>query len=174
VVIRRLPVGSGRYTVRLSRNDSSFSAEVTLTSKAGVDSIVFAPALPLGATIQQVTANGRPVSCASQTTGGDVHLGCRLKLDSHLAVDVRHTPGWEVLLPAANLEPGARSSALKLLTQRLAGDTLVLDVEGLAGRTYSLIVKTPRGRRDILIDIPAGGGPVDGYRAAAARVTATP
>jgi len=174
VVIRRLPAGYGRYTVRLSRNDSSFAADVALTGKAGVDSIVFAPALPLGATIQQVTANGQPVSCASQATGGDVHLGCRLKLGAHLAVEVRHTPGWEVLLPVANPEPGARSSALKLLTQRLAGDTLVLDVEGLAGRTYALIVKTPLGRRDVLIDIPAGGGPVDGYRAAVARVTATP
>jgi glycogen debranching enzyme len=174
VVIRRLPAGYGRYTVRLSRNDSSFAADIALTSMAGVDSIVFAPALPLGATIQQVTANGQPVSCASQATGGDVHLGCRLQLGSHLAVEVRHTPGWEVLLPAANPEPGARSSALKLLTQRLTGDTLVLDVEGLAGRTYALIVKTPRGRRDVLIDIPAGGGPVDGYRAAVARVTATP
>jgi glycogen debranching enzyme len=174
VVIRRLPAGSGRYTVRLSRNDSSFAADVALTGTAGVDSIVFAPALPLGATIQQVTANGQPVSCASQATGGDVHLGCRLQLGSHLAVEVRHTPGWEILLPAANPEPGARSSALKLLTQRIAGDTLVLHVEGLAGRTYALTVKTPRGRRDVLIDIPAGGGPVDGYRAAVARVTATP
>jgi glycogen debranching enzyme len=174
VVIRRLPAGYGRYTVRLSRNDSSFSADIARTSSAGVDSIVFAPALPLGATIRQVTANGQPVSCASQATGGDVHLGCRLQLGSHLAVEVRHTPGWEILLPAANPEPGARSSALKLLTQRLAGDTLVLHVEGLAGRTYALTVKTPRGRRDVLIDIPAGGGPVDGYRAAVARVTATP
>jgi glycogen debranching enzyme len=174
VVIRRLPAGYGRYTVRLSRNDSSFSADIARTSSAGVDSIVFAPALPLGATIRQVTANGQPVSCASQATGGDVHLGCRLQLGSHLAVEVRHTPGWEILLPAANPEPGARSNALKLLTQRLAGDTLVLHVEGLAGRTYALTVKTPRGRRDVLIDIPAGGGPVDGYRAAVARVTATP
>jgi glycogen debranching enzyme len=174
VVIRRLPAGYGRYTVRLSRNDSSFSADIARTSSAGVDSIVFAPALPLGATIRQVTANGQPVSCASQATGGDVHLGCRLQLGSHLAVEVRHTPGWEILLPAANPEPGARSSALKLLTQRIAGDTLVLHVEGLAGRTYALTVKTPRGRRDVLIDIPAGGGPVDGYRAAVARVTATP
>lgn len=171
VVVRRLPVGAGRYTVRLTRDDSSFEAEVVRTTAGGVDTLVFAPALPLGAVLRDVTANGRPVACAPRSTGADVHVDCRLTLGPRLAIAVRHTPGWEVLVPLPDPAPGARSSALKLLTQRLAGDTLVLEVEGRAGWAYRVGVRTPYGRRDITIDVPEGGTPVDGYRTTVVRVT---
>jgi glycogen debranching enzyme len=49
LVVRRLPVGSGRYTARLMRSDTAFEAELVRTTQGGVDSLLFAPALPLGA-----------------------------------------------------------------------------------------------------------------------------
>ena len=174
LVIRRLPVGPGRYTARLMRSDTAFDAELVRTTSGGVDTLLFAPALPLGAVVREVTANGRPVSCASRTTGADLHVDCRLALGARLAITVRHTPGWEVLLPPADPAPGSRSSTLKLVSQRLAGDTLVLEVEGRAGWTYQLSVRTPAGRRDITVIVPEGGTPVDGYRATVVRVTGQP
>ena len=174
-VVRRLPVGNGRYTVRMVRSDSSLETEVVRTTGRGVDTLVFAPALPLGAVVQAVTANGQPAACASRNTGADLHVDCTLVLGPRLDIAIRHSPGWEVLLPLPNPAPGARSSALKLLSQALAGDTLVLEVEGLAGQSYRIGVRTPRGRRDIAIDVPEGGGtPVDGYRSTVVRVTVPP
>jgi len=174
LTVRRLPVGPGRYTVRLTRSDSAFDVEVIRTSSGGVDSIVFAPALPLGAVVRAVTANGQPVTCGSRATGADVHVDCRLALGARLAMTVRHTPGWEVLLPVPDPAPGARSSALKLVSQRLAGDTLVLELDGRGGQKYRLGLRTPRGPRDITVDVPDGGTPVDGYRTTVVRVTAQP
>ena len=174
LVVRRLPVGRGRYTVRLMRSDTTFEALVVRTTPGGVDSLVFAPALPLGAVVRAISADGRPVSCPSRATGADVHIDCRLALGARLALLVRHTPGWEVLLPVADPAPGSRSSTLKLVSQRLAGDTLVLEVEGRAGWTYQLGVRTPTGRRDVTVQVPEGGTPVDEYRATVVRVTAQP
>jgi hypothetical protein len=174
LTIERLPVGTGRYTVRFARTDTTLSVDLTRTAGAGVDTLVYSPALPLGAVVQEVRANGRPVRCGARATGADEHVDCRLPLAAQLAVVVRHTPGWAVLLPAPAPERGARSRNLKLVSQRLVSDTLELRVEGLAGRTYQLGVRTPRGERTVAVAIPDGGDAVDGYRASVVRVTAQP
>jgi hypothetical protein len=62
---------------------------------------------------------------------------------------------------------------LKLLSQHLAGDTLVLDLEGLAGRTYRFRVRTPSGVQMVETQMPDSGSRVDGYAARSIRVTAT-
>jgi glycogen debranching enzyme len=174
LTVERLPVGSGRYTVRFARDDSTFSTDVTRTAGAGVDTLVYSAALPLGAQVRDVRADGRSVACAQRFTGADVHVDCRLPLAGRLGVVVRHSPGWAVLLPPPAPERGARSGALKLTAQRLEGDTLELHVEGLAGRSYRLAVRTPRGERTIAVEFPDSGDAVDGYRATIVRVTAQP
>jgi hypothetical protein len=63
---------------------------------------------------------------------------------------------------------------LKLVSQRLAGDTLVLAVEGLAGRTYRLDIRTPRGERTVAVALPDRGDAMDGYSARIVRVTVQP
>jgi hypothetical protein len=60
------------------------------------------------------------------------------------------------------------------VSQRLAGDTLVLEVEGRAGRTYRLDIRTPRGARSLAVAMPDGGDAVDGYTARSVRVTVEP
>lgn len=172
LAVERLPVGSGRYTVRFARTDSTLATDVVRTAGTGVDTMVFEPALPLGARVTAVHVDGRRVACGARDTGADVHLACRLPLGKRLQVAVQHTPGWQVVLPPPAPRRGARSSALKLVSQRLVGDTLVLRVEGLAGRHYALRVRTPRGERTVAIAVPPEGDPVDGYRATSIRVTA--
>jgi glycogen debranching enzyme len=172
--VERLPVGSGRYTVRFEKTDSTFLADIVRTAGAGVDTVVFEPALPLGSVVGAVQVNGRVERCGSQATGADVHLVCRFPLGDRLHVSVRHVPGWEVVLAPPSPQRGDRSRGLKLVAQRLDGDTLTLGVEGLAGQSYALRVRTPRGERLVTITLPPDGDPVDGYRTATARVTAQP
>jgi glycogen debranching enzyme len=174
VAVERLPVASGRYSVRFEKTDSTLVADIVRTAGTGVDTLVFEPALPLGSNVGEVLANGRAVRCGSRASGADVHLACRLALPERLRLTVQFTPGWEVLLPAPAPQRGDRSGALKLVTQRLVGDTLVLGVEGLAGRSYALPVHTPRGERTVTVTVPPGGDPVDGYRATLVRVTTPP
>jgi hypothetical protein len=103
-----------------------------------------------------------------------VHLDCRLPLADKLSIAVRYAPGWEVVLPPPRPNRGERSTGLKLVSQRLAGDTLVLQVEGLAGRTYRFDIRTPRGARSVAVALPDGGDAMDNYTARSVRVTVEP
>ncbi|MGE5744742.1 MAG: hypothetical protein ACM368_12450, partial [Gemmatimonadota bacterium] len=174
LAVERLPVGTGRYTVQLARTDTTLAMELTRTAGTGVDTLVFSPALPLGAAVREVRANGRSVTCAARSTGADEHVDCRLALGTRLVVLIRHAPGWAVLLPPPAPERGARSTSMKVLSQRLAGDALELQLEGLAGKAYELVVRTPRGEQRVPVTFPDSGDAVDGYRAKAIRVTAQP
>jgi hypothetical protein len=147
---------------------------LTRSAGAGVDTLLYSPALPLGAVLHEVRANGRSITCGVRSTGADEHVDCSLPLAVPLTIVVRHSPGWAVLLPAPAPERGARSRSLKLLSQRLVGDTLQLQVEGLAGQAYQVVVRTPRGERSVSVVFPDSGDAVDGYRARVVRVTATP
>jgi mannosylglycerate hydrolase MGH1-like protein len=174
LTVERLPAGSGRYRVRFTRSDTTLTTELTRIAGGGVDTLVFSPALPLGAVVQEVRANGRPVSCGARSSGADEHVDCSLPLAASLTILVRHSPGWAVLLPPPAPERGARSHNLKLLSQRLVGDTLELQVEGVAGQAYQVVVRTPHGERTVPVLFPDSGDTVDGYRASLVRVTATP
>lgn len=174
LVVRRLPVGTGRYTVTFSRTDTTLAADIIRTTPGGVDTLLFAPALPLGAVVRNITVNGRAITCPTRSPGPDLHIDCRLALGARLSILVQHARGWEIDLPPADSRPGERSSALKLVSQRLAGDTLIIDVEGRAGWTYRVGVRTPAGRREVPIHVPEGGSPLDGYHATEVRVTAQP
>jgi len=171
VTVERLPAGSGRYTARLVRTRDAFRAAIERTSGRGVDTLEFSAALPLGATVHDVLISGRPATCNTRAPGPDVHVDCVVPLGERTEIAVRHTAGWEVLLEAPRPRRGERSRALKLRGQRLAGDTLVLDVEGLAGTTYVVPVRTPTGMKEVTIEFPPGGDPVDGYAGRTVRVT---
>ena len=97
-------------------------------------------------------------------------VNCTVPLGERTVIVVRHTAGWEVLLEAPRPRRGERSRALKLRGQRLAGDTLVLDVEGVAGTTYVVPVRMPTGMKGVTIEFPPGGDSVDGYVALSVRV----
>jgi glycogen debranching enzyme len=170
LVVERLPAGAGRYDVRFTKRDTLLAIEVQRAGAHGVDTLELAPALPLGARLLEATANGQPLACDARSTGADEHVTCRVALDRRVAVVLRHAPGWEVLLPVPAPARGDRSTGLKLVGQRLTGDTLSLDVEGVAGATYAIAVRTPRGPRTVAVTIPGTGDPVDGYARARVRV----
>jgi glycogen debranching enzyme len=174
----RLPAGSGRYDVRFVRGDGVLTTTLTRTTGRGVDTLDFSPALPLGATVRDVSVNGQTVpaaTCRSRATGPDMHLDCRLPLPARLDVQIRYAGGWEVRLDPPAPARGERSTALKLLGQRLSGDTLVLRLEGRAGRDYRVLVRTPTGLKSVPVTFPAAGGSrVDDYVAQELRVTAQP
>ena len=173
LTVEHLPAGTGRYRILFRQNPESLLAVVTRTAGAGVDTLLYSPALPLGSRLMDVTVNGTRLANPSlRETGADVHVDLRLPLTEHVAILIRHTPGFSVLLDPPTPERGARSSALKLVSQRLAGDTLVVVVQGLAGRTYNVKVRTPSGITATDVAIPSPGDAVDGYATAEVRVTA--
>ena len=161
VRVENVPVGQGRVSVTVRRAAGRIVAEV---SRAGAAStpleLVFSPALPLGA-----RATGAGV--VTDVTPGDVHATVRGTLGGGATrLEVPFTGGWSIIPPPARPAIGDRSSAVRVLSERLAGERYTVALEGLAGRTYRVRVRAPRvaAAGDLTIATGAGG--------AAATVTA--
>jgi hypothetical protein len=148
--VRGLSVGTGRYDVVAERAASSLTLRVEPQGTASVPALVLAPVLPLDARVQSVTANGRPVPFESQPRGDVQRVQVALPAGSGAqSLVIAHGGGTEVMADAEPLRPGATSQGLRLLRVRPGEDALRLTLEGRAGRTYDLHVRTPRRLEDV-------------------------
>jgi glycogen debranching enzyme len=178
MAVHQAPAGKARFDIRLEHTAEEFRATIRRTTAgAGPDTLIFEPHLPLGAVVQSATvgASGTEGSCGRpEPTARDVQVSCRvaLKADSTQFV-IRYAPGYEVLLPPLQPRRGDPSRGLRLLDQRLDGETLVLTLEGPAGTTSTFAVRYG-ARQQVTVSFPAGGDPVDGYSRAVVRVGPRP
>ncbi len=163
-----VPAGESRYTIQLRQGETELEALIHVDG-AGPGTLIFAPHLPIGARVESVTVNRHPVACETLVTERDVQPVCHLQSAPDLDVVVAHTPGFQVLLPDEPVRRGDVSHNLRLLDQRLAGDTLILDLEGPAGTQRSIEVRHG-GKRTIPVRFAPPGDPVDGYSRAEVRV----
>ena len=121
-----------RWTVRLRRSDSGRDPlQVTVS-----------PALPLGARVTGATVDGSPAGAMTETSAHDVHAIVTVALLDSTVVNVSFQGGVEVLTPAESLEVGQPDGALRILDFRRDGATCTVLAEGLAGRSYELVVRS--------------------------------
>lgn len=163
-----LPAGDARFTVRLHQGPVELDARIHVQGRSP-RTLVWAPHLPLGAAVDSVTVNGRRTACDIVATERDIQPVCHLVVTGDMHVVVAHTPGYQVILPNQPVRRGDTSHNLRLLDQRLAGDTLVLTLEGPAGTERSLQV-VHGDKRTIPVRFAPPGDPVDGYSRALVRV----
>jgi hypothetical protein len=144
--VRNLAIGPGRYDVTLQRAADTFTLRVEpIAGATRTPALALAPALPLDARVTAVTANGRPVAWESRAQGDVQRVHVTLPPGTGpQSIVVSHTPGTEVFVRIDPPKPGAASEALRVLRVRPGEDALRLKLEGLAGRTYELAVRTPR------------------------------
>ncbi len=130
----------GRLTISLQLHGAG-SMKVALGSL---------PRLPVGAQLRRTLVNGKPAN-------GDTFL-----LSTKAMVEIQYTGGISLIPPVASPEPGARSSALKVIGFTGDAHQAELSVAGLGGRAYDLefvstlanvtadvgkLTKTPQGYR---------------------------
>jgi hypothetical protein len=154
--VEHVPVGRQSIDIALRRTDGHLLAELVSSgpSDAKQISVVFSPALPLGAS----------TSVAVDRTPGDVHATVQGTLRDRLTLDVPYTGGWTIAPPPMPAQIGQRSQAPRVLSERLTGGQYVATLEGLAGRTYQFRVREPgKSWRAVDVTFPASGGNADGY-----------
>lgn len=145
VRVEQLAVGDARLALRLERKGRTLSLAV---SRQGGGSgrpitVEFAPALPLGA--QGVARAGDGARLETRTLPGAVIARDSAVLRDAVQLAVRWEGGWEVSPPRQAARIGERSSALRVLSERMQGATYVVKLEGRAGTSYALRVRAPRG-----------------------------
>jgi glycogen debranching enzyme len=159
--------GNGLYNFHIIK--SANELRTIITRKGGPDTLVFAPHLPLGASVSSVQVNGTELHCEMHTTPRDVQPICRIRLDDRTEVVVKHTPGFQVSIQQPDVLRGDRSKSVRLLDMRLENDQLLLDLEGPAGSDRVIEVVADQ-RTQVSVHFDGTGDPLDGYVRQVVRV----
>jgi glycogen debranching enzyme len=174
VAVDNVPVGAERVSFVVRRGNGSMTLSVR---RRGGDraplEVEFAPALPLGARVSSANAQ-------VQRTAGDVHASVRAQVTDSAAMTVSYQGGWSIVPPVMPPAVGARSSAPRVLSERLGDDgSYRVALEGLTGQSYSFRVMAPgafdaaltngatavvdRQRGSVTITFASGVANADGY-----------
>ncbi len=172
VSVDNVPVGPERisFTVQRSRGKITLSVRRRGGEDRAPLDVTFAPALPLGA---QVTDPG----VKTQYTLGDLHASIHLNVIASNTLTVSYRDGWSIVPPVRPPAIGARSSAPRVLSQRLDGARYVVALEGLAGTSSTFRVNGPfpdGATRDVVVPFPSAGANADGYTTATITFTRAP
>jgi glycogen debranching enzyme len=143
--IRGVPAGATRYDFAVRRGTGRMAVTATRREGPGLARLFFAPALPLDATVRSAALDGRPASFRVRRLG-DVQL-VEVMADSPgptTTLELVHDPGTDVYVAIEEPERGARSAQLRIVRARAEDAALRLVLDGRAGRTYTLGVRTVR------------------------------
>jgi glycogen debranching enzyme len=156
LTVERIAVGSERLSVRVQRTPNGLDAVVTRHTAGGAPiAVVFSPALPLGSEVVRAAwregARGDSVRVAPgasvvQATPGDLHVTIAGEVAREATFTVHARGGWSVIPPRTAPRIGDRSSALRIVSERLTSNgAFAVTLEGRAGATYDLFVRGPFG-----------------------------
>ena len=141
-----VPAGPTRYDLALERR----AGEVAVTAARrgpgpGVSRLVIAPAFPPDARVTAATVDGRPHAFEASAVG-DVQRVQVVVSDPAAETRVAFVVegGTAVVAEAVAPRPGAMNEGLRVLRARPEAGALRLVLEGRAGRTYALGVRTSR------------------------------
>lgn len=198
VHVEHVPVGAARVALDIRRRGRvlTLHARREGIEKGSPVEVVFAPAIPLGASNVRTRsgADGPEALLKPAPLPGAIVVGARATMGDDAIATVSWEGGWEVLPPRQPARIGDRSGALRVISERMddAG-RFVLRLEGRAGTTYALRARghggAPRavtvlppeapmgpltmsepdedGWVTLRIAFPAQGGDADGYVALA-------
>lgn len=150
---RGVMAGGTRLDVEVARVPGAVTIKVSPgggENPGPLPTLALAPALPLDAIVDRVVINGR--STRHRTTRmGDVQFVDVAVPESSDAVtaEFRYRGGTEVYAHTTAPAMGARSEGLRILRSRADGTRLQLLLEGLAGRTYELSLRSSRRIRSL-------------------------
>ena len=131
-------------TSRSSAREGRTEIRLEPRAAAGERSFVLSPAFPLDARVERVTVDGSEVRFRVTREGDVQRAEVEVRGAGPQVVVFAHTAGTEVEPLVEAPQPGAPSRGLRVLRAR-ATDALHLRLEGLAGRTYRLRLRTPAG-----------------------------
>jgi aldose 1-epimerase len=95
-----------------------------------------------------------------------VHATARGTLRESLTLDVSYQGGWSIAPPARRPAIGDRSSAPRILSERLINGKYTVMIEGQAGTTERFWLREGDDWREVDITFPSAGASPDGYTTA--------
>jgi glycogen debranching enzyme len=148
VAVRHVALGPARLDLTVERNAGARTVTIVREGD-GPARLVVAPAFPLDARVRDVTLDGRPTPFRTLPTGDIQRVEVVVDpVPPTARLVFALDEGTEVHAPAAMPEAGSRSRGLRILRARAEGGSLRVVLEGLAGRSYPIGVRTARALGD--------------------------
>lgn len=149
VIVRNVAAGSARYDLTFLQTPGLFTIVVERQAPATegprAERLSLALGVPLDSNVQAVMMNGESAPFRAVHRGDFLHLEVERPLTAdRTTIAFEYTEGTKVFAPVSLPDAGSRSTGLRLLRARAEGGVLRLLAEGVAGRRYPLIVRTPR------------------------------
>jgi glycogen debranching enzyme len=152
VMVRNVHAGVDKFDFTLKRTEGRQTINVVRRelekqlngARKRFAQVELAPAFPLDAHIRKATINGRAVIFKTKQMGDRqfVSVVVNTALASNEIV-FTYDEGTDVYAETETLRPGASNQGLRILSSEADEDALHLTLEGIAGRTYSLKVRSP-------------------------------
>lgn len=125
------------------RNNAS---QKNMNANGSISRVTIAPAFPLDAKIRSVKVNNRAaafdIECEGDIQRAVVHLANADAANSRIEFD--YEEGSDVYAPTNDLTPGQMNEGLRIIRSRADADGLHLTLEGRAGKSYELGLRTAR------------------------------
>jgi glycogen debranching enzyme len=145
VTVRNVAAGAARYDLSLTRKPGLMTIAVERRGGGSAARVLLAPAFPLDARVRSVTVNGRPLPFEIERRGDVQRAVVTVPVS---AAVFSYDEGSEVFSTIDTPARGATSEGLRILRSRAESGMLHLVLEGIAGRTYTLGVRSPRSVAD--------------------------
>lgn len=171
--VSNLAVGDRRYEIALKQTATELRMVVhrTAGSSTVVDTLIFAPHLPLGARLDQSSVEGGTIIPGGVPTESarDLETPFRVAVTGDARFDLKYQPGYEVILPPVTSSRGDRSKGLRLVDFRRVGDSLAVLLDGPAGLVTTIRVRHGADH-EVPVKFPEPGDAIDGYSRTEVRV----
>ncbi|HEY5908251.1 MAG TPA: amylo-alpha-1,6-glucosidase [Vicinamibacteria bacterium] len=151
VAARGLPVGACRVDVSLVRKPGQDTITFVRRTSTGApcpgagSRFLVAPSYPRDAQLLSAMVAGRSARFTASELGDVQRAELAVLSDAaEVGIVIRYRPGTEAFVNVVPAEAGERSGGVRLLRSRADADGMSLVLEGRAGRSYRVQVRTPR------------------------------
>jgi hypothetical protein len=134
--VQRLPAGCGTLDVSVRRSAGGLTLGLRQHKGARPIDVTLSPSLPLGASVEGVTAGGRSVRYELRRTSHDVSPEFGVHVSGALEVQVRHRGGAELVPADVRPRPGDPVTGPRLVDWRQESGTFVATVEGAGTQRF--------------------------------------
>ena len=143
VSVRNVALGTARYDLSMVRSPGRATIRVARRGDGSPARLIVAPAFPLDARVRSVQVDG-PSAKVQVRRVGDVQRWevVREAAGSRTELTFVYDEGTDVYARAEISGPGARSESLRILRARAEDGSLRLTLEGRAGRSYPLRLRS--------------------------------
>jgi hypothetical protein len=144
VAVRNVAAGDARVDLALERGRGEETVTLTRRGPAGPLRVRVAPAFPLDAAVRAATVDGRAVPTKVTRQGDVQRVEVELEATGSHRVVFSLEEGTGVYSAVDAPRRGATSQGLRILRARAEGGRLKLVLDGRAGRSYAIGVRSPR------------------------------